>query len=136
MLNTPQPGAKFLPVNTLDQVRTVLMEQGTDYLLLSALPASCAHVQFMGRFEGQEVLWNMHLYTLEAYAQTPDTAKTQIDPGLRGLMQIAPEATQVFQITVALRVDVIDAPTIQKTILMLRNYRKLARGVQTWSDAD
>ena len=125
-----------MPANTLDQVRSILMEQGTDYLLLSTLPASCAQVQFIGCFEGQEVLWNMHLYTLERYAREPVAAGMQVDPSLRGLMQIAPEATQVFQLAVALKVPVIDAPTIQKTMLMLRNYRKLARGMHTWGDAD
>ena len=123
-----------MQANTLEQVRTVLMEKGADYLLLSVLPARYAHVKFIGRFEGQEVLWNMHLYTLERYAQEPDAAKTQIVPGLRGLMQIAPEAKRVFQLTVALRVPVIDVPTIQKTIRMLRNYRKLVIGVHTWGD--
>ena len=124
-----------MQANTLEQVRTVLMEKGTDYLLLSVLPARCAHVKFIGRFEGQEVLWNMHLYTLARYAQEPDAAKMQISPDLRGLMQIAPEATQVFQLSVALRVPVIDAPTIQKAILMMRSYRKLAIGVHTWGDS-
>ena len=121
-----------MPATTLDQVRTVLMEQGIDYLLLSALPASCAHVQFMGHFEDQEVLWNMRLYTMERYAQEPAAEKILITPDLRGLMRITPEATQVFQLAVALKVPVIDTPTIQKAILMLRNYRKLARGVHTW----
>ena len=126
------PNTTSLPANSLDQVRAVLSEQGIDYLLLSALPASCAHVQFIGRFEGQEVLWNMHLYTLARCAQESEAEKILITPDLRGLMRITPEATQVFQLAVALKVPVIDTPTIQKAILMLRNYRKLARGVHTW----
>jgi len=131
----PQPGAKALQANTVEQLRTVLMEKAADYLLLSSLPSSCAHVKFIGRFEDQEVLWDMHLYTLERYAQASDSAKMQISPDSRGLMQIATEETQVFQLSVALRVPVIDAPTIQKTILMMRNYRKLAIGVHIWGDA-
>ena len=124
-----------MQANTLEQVRTVLLEKAAEYLLLSTLPTNCAHVKFMGRFEGQEVLWDMQLYTLERYAQALEAARMQVSPDLRGLMQVAPESTQVFQLSIALRVPVIDVPTIQKTILMIRSYRKLSIGVHTWGGA-
>lgn len=123
-----------MTANTLEQVRQALIDKGEDYLLWTGLPASSAHISFIGRFVGQEVLWNMRLYTLDRYAQEPGVARAQIVPGLSGVMQIAPEATQVFQVKVALKVPVIDVPTIQKTILMLRNYRKLSIGVHTWGN--
>lgn len=124
-----------MPANSLDQVRAVLSEQGIDYLLLSALPASCAHVQFIGRFDGQEVLWNMHLCTLERYTQVQGVLPVAFNANLRGLMNIAPGMKHEYQLEVALNVPMIEEPTIQKTILMLRNYRKLRLGLHTWGDA-
>ena len=81
------------------------------------------------------MVWNTRLYTLERYAQEPGAARGEIKLGQRGLMRIAPGTEHMFQLEVALNVSLIDEPTIKKTIIMMRNYRKLSLGLRTWSDA-
>ena len=119
--------------NALEQLRMTLLDSGVDYLLLSPLPASTAQVQFIGRFKGLEVVWDMQLSTLECYEQERGLLQTNLQ--LRGLLQITPSAAQIYALEVALRVAIIDVPTIRKTIHMLRNYRKLRLGLHTWGDA-
>ena len=121
--------------NTLEQVRATLSEHGMDFLLLSPLPDTYAKIRFIGRFDGHEVVWNTRLYTLERDAQEPGAARGEIKLGQRGLMRIAPGTEHMFQLEVALNVSLIDEPTIKKTIMMMRNYRKLSLGLRTWSDA-
>jgi hypothetical protein len=117
--------------NALEQVRAALAANGADFVLLSNLPDTRAHVRFLGRFEGRAVLWDMQLYTLERYEQ--ERGKVG-DSALRGLMQIAPVSENVYQLEVALNVPLLDEPALKKTIVMMRNYRQLHLGLRTWAD--
>jgi len=117
--------------NELEQLRSALAQNGADYALLSPLPDTRVHARFIGRFEKREVVWDMRLFTLARYEQKRGKVS---DAALRGLMQIAPVSENVYQLEVALNVPLIDEPTLQKTIVMMRNYRHLHLGLRTWAD--
>ena len=120
--------------NALEQLRATLAADGRDFLLLSALPDSAAHARFIGRFEGYEVVWDMRLYTLAAYAQARGALPTAPDVPLRGLMHIEASGAGVYRLEVALDVPVIDEPVLHKTLIMMRNYRQLQLGLRTWGE--
>jgi len=110
--------------------RTRLLALGSDYLCNTRLPDTSASVSFLGQFQGQHVVWNMTLATLAHYVLTePDfiAAKAQ---GLRvsPFIEIMEGLEGVYQIRVGLDLAVIDEPVIRKTIIMIRNYKRLALG--------
>jgi hypothetical protein len=119
----------------LDSLRAELAAHGGDYVLLSVLPDTHAHVRFIGRFEQREVVWDMDLYALARHEQQRGRVPTAPDFRLRGLMIIEPLSKHVYHLEVALDLPVIDEPAIKKTIVMMRNYRRLHLGLRTWGDA-
>ena len=121
-------------MNEIEQLRADLSSHDSDYMLLSALPDSVARARFIGRFEGREVVWDMHLYTLARHEQDRGRVPTASDFKLRGLMIIEPESAETYRLEVALKVPAIDEPVIRKTIVMMRNYRRLKLGLRTWGD--
>jgi hypothetical protein len=120
--------------NEVEQLRAELAVHGGDYVLLSSLPDTLAHARFIGRFQGRDVVWDMHLYTLARHEQERGRVPTAPDFSLRGLMLIEPESEHGYRLEVALNVPVIDEPAIRKTIVMMRNYRQLRLGLSTWGD--
>jgi hypothetical protein len=120
--------------NELEQLRVALAANGGDYVLLTSLPDTMTHAQFIGRFQGREVVWDMRLYTLARHEQEQGRVPTAPGFSLRGLMIIAPESSHIYRLEVALNVPLIDEPTIKKTIVMMRNYRQLRLGLRTWGD--
>lgn len=88
---------------------------GADYLCESPFGGTTLRVRFMGHFEGQEVVWDAELNALAA-----TKARQFIDigtPGARGI-----------PITIGLRVVCIDRPTLLKTLIMVRSYKRLRTG--------
>jgi hypothetical protein len=120
--------------NRLEQLRAALAASDGDYVVLSALPDTKAHAQFIGTFQGREVLWDMHLYTLARHEQERGGVPTAPDFSLRGLMIIEPDTPDAYRLEVALNVPVIDETVVRKTIVMMRNYRALGLGLRTWGD--
>ena len=116
------------------RLRAELQAHGGDYVILSPLPGKLAHARFLGTFEQREVVWDMHLYTLAHHEQERGRVPTADGFMLRGLMIIELASADTYHLEVALNVPVIDEPAIKKTIVMMRNYRKLRLGLRTWGD--
>jgi hypothetical protein len=105
-----------------------------DYELLSPLPDGCADVRFAGTFAGAPVIWTMHLCTLAAWsaASPGQTPPRQDGAAAEQFMDIRTGGAGEMQITVALDVPLIDEPTVRKTVIMIRNYKRLRLGRHTW----
>lgn len=90
---------------------------GMDYHCETPLDAPTARVRFIGRFEQQEVVWDAELIAL-AVAGSESAQFIDIGtPGERGV-----------PIRIGLHVACIDQPTLLKTIIMVRNYKRLRTG--------
>ncbi|VAW69537.1 hypothetical protein MNBD_GAMMA10-2566 [hydrothermal vent metagenome] len=117
------------PLNTITDVcvlQTLLDEQGGQYLLSGgvsgALPSARAYLQFEGCLQGNPVVWNACILTLEAYAAEHAVA---VDPQ----QSIEIEVVQgVHWLKVALNVAQIDRAVIERTIIMIRKYKRLRAG--------
>lgn len=118
----------------LQQLQAALTASGEDFMLLSPLPKDIVHVRFIGAFERRTVVWDMHLYTLARYALEQREMPALPKLSLRGLIHIERSSAQVYRLEVALKVPIIDQPTIKKAILMMRNYRKLQLGLHAWGE--
>lgn len=79
----------------------------------------CARVEFEGWFEQQPVRWNATIVTLARDgASRPYIEIGPGEPGPEGEMEVR----------VGLGLHAIDSATILKTIIMLRQYKRLRRG--------
>lgn len=108
-----------------------LAESGSDYLCATALPDTAVRVRFLGRFQDRAVVWDATLYTLNRYYQERSTDSAF---SARPFMEIAHDIDGSCQLTVGLNLPIIDAPTIKKTIVMIRNYKRLRMGRIEWGE--
>jgi len=99
-----------------------LFLSGEKYLLESELPATRAYIKFTGIFEGKQVVWNACVQTIDDYAQYNPTTHDPMQ-----FIEIDLE-DGVYFLQVGLNVTLIDKPTIERTILMIRNYKRLHQG--------
>lgn len=91
------------------------------YTLLHQENSDYAHLQFSGPFQGREVCWDTHFYTLEACPYvSSDTNK--------GYIEINPVNDNEMKLVVALNITEINHPAILKMMIMIRQYRNLAVG--------
>lgn len=95
-----------------------------DFICNTSLPAASVSVQFQGNFLGERVVWDMTLATLASHRDSLAAPASlpcpfiQIDAGVNG----------VYPILVGLDLPCIDEPAIRKTIIMVRNYKRLRIG--------
>jgi hypothetical protein len=114
----------------VDTFDAELRRLGKDYLCHSALPAASASVLFLATFQGQAVLWDMTLSTLSHCREIEGGNIPATVAGEHKLpfIQISEGKQGVFPIRVGLELELIDEPAIKKSIIMVRNYKRLAIG--------
>ena len=100
--------------------------QGKSYELVATEGDFYAHFRFTGKFTQIPVIWDAHLYTLAYYfnqvveSSQPHPARQFIDVG---------KLTKFGRrIDIALNIQAIDEPAIVKTMIMVRQYKRLASG--------
>ena len=110
--------------------RTRLQKSGDDFICSSPLPCTSAFVSFLGPFQGQVVLWNMTLATLKHLRSLAAVATPATDGAilLRSFIEIHQGNDGVLELAVGLDLEIIDEPVIKKTIIMIRNYKRLVIG--------
>jgi hypothetical protein len=92
------------------------MNPTRDYQTLTPLGGPELRLRFRGPFEGQEVQWDARFVTRRYCA----AACNSITIGNAG-----PDG---HRLEVVLDVHCFDTPTVQKAIIMMRQYKKLHRG--------
>lgn len=106
-----------------------LAKRGGNYIALSTVPALKVHIQFLGKLYEEEVLWDANVQTLASYlTENPPAKSAKKPPQVRSFMQVEAAHEGVSQLTVILAVPLIDEPTLQKTIIMIRCYKRLKVG--------
>ncbi len=103
------------PVSTL---RLRLTEIGRPYQVLGPLGRTRAHIRFIGLFEGRDVVWDAWVYALRV--SRPVAA--------RPFMNIAARGSNVIGIKIGLAIAQLDAATLLKAVIMVRQYKRLRRG--------
>ena len=78
------------------------------------------------RFQNQEIVWDTTLITLSHYhAAQPKSAQTMVRTAF---LEIGGQSEHGRAIRVALDIPVIDEAAILRTIIMIRNYKRLHPG--------
>ena len=118
------------------ELAAYLASAGLPYHTLSPLGGATAQVRFLGVFQGQAVAWNAEILTLGAYDQeqmrrapTPLPVRTW-----RQFIEIGAQAELGVALRVGLAVPRIDAATVLRTIVMIRNYNRLRQGGHEFGD--
>lgn len=91
--------------------------------LLEPAGGASLRLRFNGPFEGRQVTWDATFITLASWQ-----AKFAPNRPLRNFIDIGEETAHGVRLTVGLDVPYIDIPTVRKAMLMVRQYKRLARG--------
>lgn len=101
-----------------DPVRELRAElAGADYVCDGPLGGDSLRLRFIGRYQEREVVWDAELIALAATGAETAQFLDIGAPGPRGV-----------PIRIGLGVPCIDRPTVLKTIIMVRNYKRLRPG--------
>ncbi len=103
---------------------------GLDFIRNTPLDGMAASVLFLGTFYGQTVLWDMTLATLEYHRATgsADVIVKESEAIICPFIDIQQGGEDVYLLKVGLDVEIIDESVIKKSIIMVRNYKRLAVG--------
>lgn len=103
---------------------------GNDYICNTRLPDTVVSVSFTGLFQGKVIMWNMTLTALkhQSNAASQQVTVNKSESGNRPFIEITAGREGVFPLNVGLDLAVIDETVIKKTIIMIRNYKRLAIG--------
>lgn len=117
-----------MSLSPLEDLRARLAASGRDFEWLDddATQAPLMRVRCIGPFAGTEVIWEAQIMTL---AHAVATGRVAGGAGaVRQCIEIFPAQGPVRRVDVALAVPVIDLPVIRKTLIMLRQYKRLSEG--------
>lgn len=100
--------------------------RSSDYVHVAPPQPGCAQIRFTGPFEGRPTLWDATVMTLAHYRKIAGDP----NPGtpLRQFIEVGPQQGQLRRLVIGLNVAEIDAAVLLKTIIMVRNYKRLHRG--------
>jgi hypothetical protein len=101
-------------LTNLESFRIRLDKQGAEFICDTPLPAISASISFLGPISGDTVVWNMILVAIKC--------------GEMPFIEIQQGSNGVYPVRVGLALPAIDEPVIKKTIIMMRNYKRLAIG--------
>ena len=91
-----------------------------------------ARFQFEGEYQQRDVIWHCDLYTLKYFA---DRFYPQQKPAALQQRLIIDSAGEQPHISVALNLPGIDKSAVYKTIIMVRNYKRLHEGEHCYGPA-
>jgi len=107
---------------SVDELENELCVQGQSFLVSGKLPAAKVYVQFTGNFAGKAIVWNACIYTINEYAKRHEVAD---DPKQVIDIQLEKEC---YLIDIALNIEHINKAAIERTIIMIRKYKRLRIG--------
>lgn len=107
---------------SIDELRNILSVQNKTYLIVGELPSNKVYLQFEGRLNGNAVVWNACICTINHYAQ-----RYVVDTDPKQFIDIKIE-DEIFWLKIALNIKQIDKAAIERTIIMIRKYKRLQIG--------
>ena len=96
-----------------------------DYRLIGTPHDDHVHIRFTGPFRGRQVTWDARIVTLAHAARSRPASSTA---ELRQFIEVGRDNGGTRQLRIGLNVDRIDEPAILKTIIMIRQYKRLQEG--------
>jgi hypothetical protein len=101
-----------------------LASQGQTYQAVTTWGNAGCQLRFTGPFQGVTIVWDAYLHTL-AYYVNEHSLKGQ---SMRQFIEVGDVGENGRRIRIGLNLSLIDEPVILKSIIMVRQYRRLAPG--------
>ncbi len=110
-------------IRDVEKLRKLLNYRHQSYLLNGVPSSSCVQLQFEGVFNNAPVVWNARVRTMDDYLSrhTGDS----VDPKQYIRIDSSDEG---YQLEVGLHVRQIDRAVLERTIIMIRKYKRLQLG--------
>lgn len=123
--------------DTIRRFKTELDRDSKDYRHVEPPEAGQAHIRFTGIFQGNEVIWDAVIVTLAHYFRERYPAGKQPGPdfSLPQFIEVGTAADGMRKLKVGLNAPCIDEATLRKTIIMIRNYKRLHLGLHEYEPA-
>ena len=102
------------------------MADDRHYEALEPLGGQTSLVRFTGSMQGQSIVWTVRLITLAHHYQRLSSAER--DKGVRQFIKAEPIANGVGSAIIALNLPCIDESAVLKTMIMLRQWKRLGPG--------
>ena len=117
-----------MPQQKVQQLEQELQRREADYIVDQVESEQACHIRFIGNFEHSGVVWHAHIQTLQQVAsklrsQTSETTAIR----LRQFIEIQQQQDH-YSVEVGLNLDKIDKAAILRTIIMIRQYKRLHAG--------
>lgn len=110
---------------TLHHFKQELEADRLDYKITQTPCDQSAEFIFTGNFSGQPVIWNTRLSTLHSIARSQHKTR------LRQFILIQ-HTHRIYQLDIGLYLKQVDIAAIKRTIIMIRNYKKLHQGLHIY----
>lgn len=112
----------------------VINKRDIEYTLLQQHSAEHVELQFNGSLFNQPVVWQAHIRTLRDYCFYELAIPQQLDTvHAQAFIDINTHNNQ-YSLLVALNIPVIDDAAILRTIIMIRQYKRLQPGRHQYGD--
>lgn len=110
----------------------------TEYKLQQRHSADHVEVQFSGTLQNKPVMWYAHIRTLRDYclherSMSPPDSQQPANIQAQAFIDINIQ-NNIHSLTVALNLPVIDEAAILRTIIMIRQYKRLQPGRHQYGD--
>ena len=118
----------------VSDLQSLLEKQAIDYLFVDRVSDKHASVKFLGKFKQQTVVWDAIIRTLTDYYETELKYLSDHSVELKQFIDIEKKDTG-YKIMLVLNLDKIDRAAIQKSIMMVRQYKRLDIGRHEYGEA-
>jgi len=108
--------------SSIDEFRASLVKQNKFYLLATEMPANKVYLQFEGVLNKKAVVWHTCIRTIDEYAEQHFV---ESDP--KQFIDIKID-NKNYLLEIALNIQQIDKAVIERTIIMMRKYKRLQPG--------
>ena len=117
-----------MPQQKVQQLEQELQRREADYIVDQVESEQACRIRFIGKFEHSGVAWHAHIQTLQQVAsnlrqQTSETTAIR----LRQFIEIQQQQDH-YSVEVGLNLHKIDKAAILRTIIMIRQYKRLHAG--------
>ena len=92
--------------------------------LLTALGEEACHLRFTGPFQGKLIIWDAYLQTLSYYVSKHSLPSHSA----RQFIEVGNSGERGRLIRIGLNLPRIDEPVVLKSLIMVRQYKRLAPG--------
>ena len=106
----------------VSEFRHKLKTSGRAFILESDVPADKVYLQFEGVLDGVVVIWHACVQTIKEYSLS-----NPVDYDPKQFINIE-LVDGLHKLDVALNLKQIDLPALERTIIMIRKYKRLALG--------